>query len=52
MTARRPIAVGDRDVLRGGIVIECVEVYMDGGHQTGRWVEIGHIDPEPAEAKR
>lgn len=40
----RPIAVGDRDVLRGGLVIECVEVYMDGGKQTGRWVEIGYVE--------
>lgn len=40
----RPINVGDRDVLRGGIVIECVEVYNDHGKQTGRWVEVGYLD--------
>lgn len=40
----RPIAVGDRDVLRGGTVIECVEVYQDGPHQTGRWVEVGFLE--------
>lgn len=42
--SRHGISVGDRDVLRGGVVIECVEVYDDNGRSTGRWIEIGHID--------
>lgn len=44
MSGVRPIAVGDRDVLRGGRVIECVEVYLDAGKPTGRWVEVGWLE--------
>lgn len=42
----REIKVGDRDMLRGGIVIECVEVYSDHGVLTGKWVEIGQAKPD------
>jgi hypothetical protein len=31
--------VGDRQTLRGGIVIECFEVYNDHGTPTGKWRE-------------
>lgn len=42
----REIHVGDRDILRSGTVIECVEVYDDEGRTTGRWIEIGRVDPD------
>jgi hypothetical protein len=41
----RDFNVGDRESLRNGLVIECIEVYYEGRRRTGKWVEIGYIVP-------